>query len=130
MPLKLMLVCNLHWNICTKFLSLNYYYISEAKLCIPSTLNTDQCTLRFRVFLSKSLNAYFLFLICSLHDKNQGISSKICYLIKHRIFFIGDPLNLLWSQGRIKCHFHSIKWTYWPGCLSTVQSWPVILQKM
>ena len=43
-------------------------------------LGVTHCTLHNKVVLSKKLNLHFLFLICSLGQKNKGILSKTCFL--------------------------------------------------
>ena len=86
-------------------------------ICFWNFLN--HCTLHIRVVISFFLDFHFLVLICSLCYKNHGNSLKRWYLYI-KVHFRGKSLNPVWSSGGKKWHFHTVKWRYWPGCLSTV----------
>ena len=80
-----------HWNQKTSLI-LSQEWICQRDIYVFCKL-TWHCTLHIRVVLSKNLNLYFLFLICSLHHKNQGILFEFD-LIQFSVtvlFFLSKP---------------------------------------
>ena len=57
----------------------------------------------------------------------RNFNPKIFF--QHRKIFRGDCLKPVLKPRLQKWHFHSVKWTYWPGCLNTVGSCRFVLQK-